>query len=408
MKILCKYTPQYVAKICSYGLCILALALASLPSLADDSSFEFSGFGRIVSGAIDDDSLSFVGYDNELSFSEQSLLAIRGDFSYSEKLSVVAQVLGHSGESRKSGVQWLYLQYEPTTNLSFKLGRQRIPFFNYSDVIDVGFAYDWISPPIQVYTNYVFSDFDGLTSRYKYSASSITGSLNAYYGFFEGELVVSGDRREADVQYVFGLAGDAQWRNFLFSAAYHEGSVSVINQELSGFQDVLRQLNFLQSANSLDIDGNASFYKLGLSYETIDYYIRSEFTAIRSDILFVPDLDAGYLSMGYHFPAVLLHATLASSDAQYGSFPSEIPFGVNPQLDALGFGYQQVINSLPVDSLDSFTVGIRYDYTINIALKAELSFLSGKQGDRAFFDVIDSTSQKPEALLYQFAVEWIF
>ena len=147
---------------------VMLLSFAGHTAAVAKQDLEFSGFGRVVGGAITDKDLSFSGYDDSLSFEQQSLIALRADYSMSDNISLVGQVIGHSADTRDSGIQWLYINYRASNNLAFKLGRQRIPFFTYSDVIDVGFAYPWISPPLQVYTDYVFSEFDGISSRYDF------------------------------------------------------------------------------------------------------------------------------------------------------------------------------------------------------------------------------------------------
>jgi hypothetical protein len=399
----------FIFKICFSTSFLATLLIFMSPlSVASDHEFDLSGFGRLVTGAIDDDELVFAGYDNNFSFEEQSLIAFRGEYTYANTLSVVGQVIGHSSDTRDSGIQWLYARYQATNNLSLMLGRQRVPIFTYSDVIDVGFAYDWISPPTQIYTNYLFSEFDGITTRYNFATSLLNGSFDAYYGRYDGDIRTAGVRTKVDAKKVYGLVGEIQWSDFTFSAAVSIGDVKVPNDQLSGFRDTLSSLSFNQSADALIIDGSAKFSKVGISYEKMDYYVRSEITNISSNINLVPSVDSAYISAGYRFPTFLIHATIATSDSEYDEFPDEIPFGLNPQLDALYFGYQQTLANLPVDSLDSLTLGLRYHYSNNIALKAEVSFLEGKLGDSAYFDRIDIRTQKPKAVLYQLAVEWIF
>jgi hypothetical protein len=41
-------------------------------------------------------------------------------------------------------------------------------FLNCGDIIDIGFAYPWITTPQQVYTTYVFSSFDGVLVSYEF------------------------------------------------------------------------------------------------------------------------------------------------------------------------------------------------------------------------------------------------
>lgn len=375
---------------------------------AEESRVEFSGFARAVVGHLDDDNLSFLGYDDQYSFGEQSLFALRGDISLNDKVSLVAQAIAHSGDSRDSGIQWLYLDYTPTQNLAFKLGRQRLPFFNYSDVIDVGFAYPWITPPTQVYTTYVFSEFDGILSRYDFASKSVSGSVGAYLGTFDGDIRVSGQLLPVTVDYVVGLLASINYQNFTFSAAYHVGDVNAQTQDLDEFQNTLSMLNFTRSADELTIDDKASFFQLGASYNSLHFFVETEFTKIDTDSAFTPKVDAAYLTLGYNFSPFSVHATIASSTARYAVATNEIPLGISPQLDGLHFGFEQIFAALPIDSLASLTLGARYDWRHNVAFKAEVSALKGNDAERAFFDVVDTTKPEREALLFQLAAEWVF
>jgi hypothetical protein len=254
----------------------------------------------------------------------------------------------------------------------------------------------------------LFSEFDGLTSRYNFATSQLNGSVDAYYGRYDGDIRTAGVRTAIDVKRVYGFVSEIQWADFTFSGAVSIGDVKVPNDQLSGFRDVLSLFNFNESADALNIDGNVRFSKFGITHERMDYYIRSEVTNIWTNIDSVPTVNSAYISAGYRFETFLIHATIATSNSEYDEFPDEIPFGLSPELDALYLGYQQTVANLPVDSLDSLTLGLRHHYSNNIALKAEVSFLEGKLGEKAYFDVIDINTQKPQAVLYQLAVEWIF
>lgn len=383
------------------------LSVAS-QSTATAQDIEFSGFGRVVGGTITSENLSFNGYDDNLSFDQQSLIGLRADYRISDDISLVGQLIGHSADSRDSGIQWLYLNYQATSNWALKFGRQRIPLFSYSDVVDVGFAYPWITPPTQVYTNYVFSEFDGLSSRYDFVNKSISGTFTAYYGTFDGEVFVSNARQETDAESIVGAVAEVSWSGLDFSAAYHQGDVKVKNPQLEPLVNALRQFGFNNSASALEVDGLATFAKIGVAYETFDFFVRTEWTQIDSKVHFIPKVSAAYISAGYYFSDILMHATYATSDAQYKTFPNEIPFGIDPQLDALAFGYEQVVNTLPLDALDSFTLGARYDYSTSIAIKAEIAFLDPEEGARGFFNAVPSDSNDRQSTLYQLAIEWVF
>lgn len=391
------------------ALATLSMLLAlGISNAEEQKRVEFSGFARAVVGYLDDDNLSFLGYENNYSFGEQSLFAVRADATLTDKISVVVQAIAHTASNRDSGIQWLYLDYRPTKDWSFKLGRQRIPFFSYSDVIDVGFAYPWITPPTQVYTEYVFSEFDGLIGRYDFATKSASGSFEAYVGNYNGDIGVAGRVVNAHVDYIAGVYSTLNIDNLTISAAYHRGKVHIEIPELLAFQNTLRMLSFDISADWLSVGDTPSFLKLGARYDSLDYFVEAEWTKIRAESSFIPKVDSAYITVGYNIAPFSVHATIAHSDSSYRRPLNQIPLGVNPQLDGLHFGFEQIFDSLPLDNLTSFTVGGRYDWQYNIAFKAEVSILKGKENERSFFGIKDRSISEREAVLFQLAAEWVF
>jgi hypothetical protein len=387
---------------------ILSLVCTLSIANADDESIEFSGFARAVLGHLNEENLSFLGYENDYSFGEQSLFAFRANASLTDKISFVAQAIAHTSEVRDSGIQWLYVDDRPSNDLSFKLGRQRAPFFTYSDVIDVGFAYPWITPPAQVYTNYIFSEFDGVLARYDFSLENVSGSVESYLGNYDGNISIYGQELEAKLDYLFGFVSTLSFNNFTITAAITQASVEVGIPELQTLKDILDSLNFVESANELNIDDIVRYYRVGASYNSVDFFVESELTRIESDTPIIPSVTSSYLTLGYNFAPYSVHATFANSDAKYQQVNNQIPLGFNPQLDALHFGFQQVFDSFPVDNLRSFTLGARYDLKYDLAFKAEVSFLNGNDNERAFFEIKDPAYPERKAVLLQLAVEWVF
>jgi hypothetical protein len=127
-----------------------------------------------------------------------------------DSLSVVAQAVVRPSGKRDSEIQWLYVDYRPTSDWSFKLGRQRIPFYQYSEIIDVGFAYPWISLPQEVYNPFLFNDYDGLLASYEFSSEQFFGSIDAYYGGYQGDVFLGPYTYETDVNNLVGLAANVQ------------------------------------------------------------------------------------------------------------------------------------------------------------------------------------------------------
>jgi hypothetical protein len=135
----------------------------SLPSQAQDK-IQWSGFGNIAAGMTTGSDDELFGYDNDVDFNPESLFALQAKANLSEKLSVTAQIMSRGSEDFDLGVEWAYLQYQLTDAASINVGKLRLPFYMYSDSLDVGYSYHWLRTPQSVYR--VAFDNYGLPSFY--------------------------------------------------------------------------------------------------------------------------------------------------------------------------------------------------------------------------------------------------
>jgi hypothetical protein len=397
------------SKIIGIAALLSVLAPHSFASSDLSDRVEFSGFGRLIGGYLDENSANYDGYSDDLSFSQQSLFALQTDVTITETLSMSAQLLAHSSEKRESGIEWLYLSYEPSQNWRFKLGKLRTPFFRYSDVIDVGFAYPWILPPQQIYSGYLFSNYKGGSATYISNVDDLNFEFEAYYGKYEGDLNQDDNKVAIDVNGIFGAIFSINNGNFSARfSTFKSSDFSVDVPELTQFSNALESAGFIQNAESLRFDGSAMVYQASLNYDNLDYFFAAEGMKIVSDLLAVPKIDAYYFTAGYNFHPFQAHVTYSVSSSSYSTSDNLIPKGVNQQLDQLSFGYDQIIGSLPALSLNSLSLGLRWDFTRSIAAKAEITFLDGKPGVNSFYNNISDTGFNGKATLYQIGLEWVF
>ncbi|QPG07201.1 hypothetical protein IT774_11010 [Salinimonas marina] len=386
------------------------LLLVCSNSYAGNDDLELSGFARVVGGYLDASSVSYEGYDNSISFSEKSLVALQADYRLNTSLSVSAQLLLHSDEDRESGIEWLYLTYMPTKALQFNAGRLRTPFLKYSDVIDVGFSYPWVMAPQQLYSSYLFSQYEGVNARYRTGFNGINFDFEAYYGQYDGDLHTGGQNVDVDVDGMFGGVIELNYKGFQLRASSTNGSnVSAEIEELEPLLQALNAAGFDDIAESLDIDDKASAYLFGASYDSINGYISGEWMKVSSDTEIFADIKSYYVSGGYYIDNVLLHATYAVSSQSINIIDNTIPTGISPQLDALHNSIDQVNDFFQPGDFHSFTVGARWDFKHHMALKGEVSFLNNKDGQTSYLELQPGKEMfDRRATLYQVALEWVF
>ena len=179
----------------------------------------------------------------------------------------------------------------------------------------------------------------------------------------------------------------------------------------------LRRFRFNRSADSLDKKSDVSFMQVAISYETLDYFLKAEWTRMnQGDAFLIPQYDSYYLSGGYTFYPfelpITAHATFASLSESETAVPrpvNEIPTGI-PLLAPLQSAYAQAFDIRRGfrDNLQSLSVGLRWDVNPSIALKAEWVHLRGERGLRSLFTVDQAPDFDRKANLFLFGLEWVF
>ncbi|WP_175405033.1 TonB-dependent receptor [Salinimonas lutimaris] len=370
-----------------------------------------SGFTRVVGGVLGTDEAQYQGYDNNFSLSSFSLAAVQADYAFTDNLKGSAQVLYHSSEIRQSGVEWLYLSYEPVDAIQIKAGRLRTPVLLYSDVQDVGYAYPWAIAPQQLYSAYLFSRYEGANLRYRFAWDSIQFELEGYWGHFDDDIKAADLMLNVHVENLNGFIASADFGNgvSLRLATMDAPEIEVETAQLELLRSGLLQAGFTDLAEQLSLGGGATALISGASYQGLEWFAAAEWMYLNSDIEVLAELQAYYFTLGRYLGEFQIFATVADSSYQLNTIENSIPLGVAPGLDQLYFGVEQLKQSLPTDELFTLSLGARWDFRPSMALKAEITWLDGEPGQSSFYDVTSiQDGFDRDTTLYQVAWEWVF
>ena len=275
----------------------------------------------------------------------------------------------------------------------------------------MGFSYPWIIPPQAVYTPYSPSDITGLSVAYQFNIQEWGIETTAYWGRFEGAVSVL-DEFPVDlkVDNLRGLILAARRGNLRLRASYHRAALDIKAPALARLAGQLRRLGLRRSADSLNTRTDISFMQAGVSYDALDYFLKAEWTRM----IGIPTYDGYYLSGGYTFYPFNLpstaHATFADTRFDDASSPvNEIPANV-PQLARLRSGYLGAFQSdfIGNDSLQSLSVGLRWDVNPAVALKVEWIHLRADRDKRGFFKFDRAGDFDRKANLFLLGLEWVF
>ncbi len=407
-------------RLCSIYGSIIALSTGMMYSkiaLADDR-VQVSGFTRIVAGYLNTDDAEFRGYKDDIQFSPSSLLGLQVNVQANENISLTAQGILRADSDKDSGLEWFYATLQPEDNLSFKVGKLRTPFFMHSDVLDVGYAYHWISPPPQMYNAFLFPTFEGVNATYGHFGEHYDVSFEAYLGQHSGDIDLNNTRTQYYVEVLGGFITEVKRENLTFRASIHQGDVDVSLPQLESLAAALKNYSmFNKTVDALSSQSQIDVMQFGVRYDNLNYFTASEWVKIKpNQKTFLPEIDTYYLTGGYAFDPVTVHVTYAKSKLRYSDFPSEVSDTLTnlptssplyPGLSQAAYGLSTIENSRSSDSLNSWTIGARWDVKPRLALKADITFLHGNDGETAMFESIKDGFDR-ESQLYQVAMEWVF
>ena len=354
----------------------IALALAGILLAGNaNADITFNGFANIVAGKTISSNDNLYGYDDNIDLNTDSLFALQASSDLGEGLTVTAQILSRGVDDWDPKFEWAYVAYQANDNLRILAGRQRVPFFMYSDFLDVSYTYPWIIPPEGVY-NSEFNTFDGVGAIYSSHIGEFDTSLHVIYGGNDTDIDAE---TLVDLNDLVGTALTANREWLTLRAAYFQSEMNVgisrLNPLINGWESLGQNYIVDQIEASKD---TASFVGLGFQLDFDNVIVIGEYTAISFDDTPIPNQDSYYVMAGYRFDNMMVHLTYGADediqdpiDIQYQI--SGIPDGT--PVDSLPSDLQALIagtTSLATTEKSTYiTLGLRWDFHDSAALKFE-------------------------------------
>lgn len=377
-------------------------------SVFAESKLDISGFARLVGGYLDEEFATYQGYDNSLSFSADSLIGAKAEYTFNDKWSLVAQGIVTESDERKSGLDWLYVSYQPDRDWKIDIGRYRTPFLEYSEVVDVGFSYPWVIPPQTVYGNLLFSSVEGAKVTRQFSVGDTNLVLTAFGGRFDGLLFDADGGANSEVDLLSGVNLRLNSGGFRARLSYVKGDFELDINGLTELQDGLRLAGFEDTANVLEINDEVDLIQASLGYDKLNYFFIGEVSLIDGKSRLAPQVKGGYVTAGLFDDSLTYYASLSVFRTSNRFIENNVPLGLDPRLDVLSVGVDRFIDGRIQDSIDTLTLGVRWDILPNLAFKTEVSLLNGRDGERASFSNVDEENFNRQAAVYLFSVDWLF
>lgn len=243
-------------------------------------------------------------------------VGIQMDFDLDEKFNVGTQISSPLGLKQEINMEWAYIKYKYSPNLSFRWGRSVSQQYYFSDVTNVAFAYPWIRPPVEVYYTPIGAT-EGIDVFWNTYIFGIASQFQFRTHTFDGIADSTEPAKAINVEDTYGLIGTFNKGYFTAKIGYSLGHISPIANDIEALDEGIAALEAQTGIEIADpIFQNSvgvGYFQLGLEYNDGFWWIISEYIKadVQEDVFVIPSSEAAYLTVGRRFGKFLPHVTLA-------------------------------------------------------------------------------------------------
>lgn len=344
---------------------------------------------------------------DRFNFNSDTRAGIQFDYTVNDQTSAVMQIVAKGKvDNFAPDLSWLYLSHQWKPDLSVRAGRFRMPIYLVSDYLDVGIAYPWIRPPVEVYTLINMENLTGVDALYSQRVGSWVWNLQPYAGssdFKRGDFL-------SEFRNLIGFNTSLGNDNLSVRLAYVQYQFSArldatSTQNFANLLNTLRGAGFSDAADYLNINGTTShFFSTGITANYGGFKLMSEAGARRGE-KYVPDANGYYATVGYTMGDYFPHLTYArrdqpSQDERYPARISQMPGGL--QAAVRGF----VNNGVGIEDNESqsWTLGLKYQLSSTVVGKMEVSEVENLRSTGLFeYSTADTKNH-----IYSIALDAVF
>lgn len=414
---------KIVGKVLLYS----ALLLIARSALAE---VNVNGYATIAFGMTADDDEVLYGYDNYVNYEENSSFGLQVTALLFDGVNGVVQLKSDGSKDWETNFEWAFVGYQFNDTFKFIFGRQRIPFYTYSDFVNVGYAYHWITPPEGVY-NIPFDSIDGLSTLITNSVGDWDSTLQILFGrtrstlnFQEGALSLVDETIELkdSLSVAWTLVND--WLTIRLAQTHADMSLTFQDVDLlaaswrdaatsasplgavlgDDFTAIVENMQQIPDEIQLTSD-DAVFTNFGVVADREPFLFAAEWSNLDLGRSVFGEGESAYVSAGIRFnQSLLFHLTLGWDE---GEGPEGILDGIPRNLTGgTSLGLDLWVNEL-LDITDeaiaanreettTTTYGVRWDFHPSAAAKFELV--------RYDDEILDSD----DATIVRFAISTVF
>jgi hypothetical protein len=257
---------------------------------------------------------------------------------------------------------WAYLRWQVDAHWQTSLGRFRHPLFMITEEFDIGYAWPWVRPPVELYSLAGESTYmDGGKLRWQTTVSDYTLALTG----FSGNLQINRRPRiEYETQFN-GLEAHLTDGYLTLRASLVQADSQLDSPRVQGIVDLIASQNPAVAEDyQVDDIKHQRYGNLGMRYENGNWLLMAEYVRLWLKSQTLPDKQAYYLTVGHNVGDFMPYATYARQEVVDSL--NEYRLNGTPALAA---------NALLAGSnteQHTYSLGVRWDFYPGMALKGQL------------------------------------
>lgn len=370
------------------------------------SPISVDGFGTLAAVHNDNHSVSFYDADDRTDWNTDSMLGLQVKLPLLDRLSLTGQVVARGYENYDLQVEWMFLTYEAADDLYLRGGRLRIPFFMFSDSLEVGYSYPWIRLPVDVYGQLGFTTFEGADAVCSMPIGNMKLELQPFAGSTKPDYIRSGQNGRLEVSNLWGLHAVLGNDWLELHASHTEGDFDLRGiDSISGYLGGLEMAGFPAVADQFGTSNrHGTFDGLGFDANLDNFRLIGEYTRRGTDGL-IANTTGWYTTLAYTYKAFTPHITFSELKTTEDFSGEILAATAMPPMLAMGtmqFAHMNKVNE------SSVTVGLRWDVANNTALKMEWQRINPDNDSSPLIAVRDFTYAGDPVNVYSVAVDFVF
>ena len=412
-------------------LVLLSSALVLVTSSYALDSVRISGYATAAGGYISDSSVGATNFNSDpghdgyaeesLKFQPDSVAGLQISSRVADDVTVSMQLVGQfENETGSIELEWAYINYELSDDFTIQAGRFVPQVFLYSNTVNVGFTYLWITPPSEVYDQAPIRYTDGANLLLDHTFSNdVTLEASVYASNVSQDIVFAGQSFPSKYENLLGAAASISNEYFKLRVGHMQTKMSTSLNDSASFGPLVAGPGNLTNPGLDNTDGIKSddaegrFSSVGLTMDVADIIVIGEYTVRNiKDSAFTEDTTSYYGTLGYRMGNFTPHITYSvletefkdSNDALVLSIVDPITGTVttSPTFATVG----SFRSALSTDS-ETVALGLRYDLNSKTALKFEYQNIN-KSPQEIDFTTGASIHDETSAELYKIALSVIF